>query len=245
MTNESARIILLQMLDGLDPTTGEVLPPDHLLNDATVIRALHTAVLALMDVRMPVNRNGRLNAGRAWTEMDRDALAALSRSGASMETMCEKLQRRRRGVQRQLRDMGLPLPPRRGRLPNAPARCGRRRTRNSCESCTTSDVRSRKWHANWSGACGPFTFAWSGWGCTAMRRDTQTGRAGRQKAGECAPLCDRAKSVPCGNRKGILQIRQNAAGSTPGKTKRRKKLSVRCGKPQQWTKIPMLNRPGL
>ena len=30
---------------------------------------------------------------------------------ASMETMCEKLQRRRRGVQRQLRDMGLPLPP--------------------------------------------------------------------------------------------------------------------------------------
>ena len=111
MTNESARIILLQMLDGLDPTTGEVLPPDHLLNDATVIRALHTAVLALMDVRMPVNRNGRLNAGRAWTAMDRDALAALSRSGASMETMCEKLQRRRRGVQRQLRDMGLPLPP--------------------------------------------------------------------------------------------------------------------------------------
>ena len=78
MTNESARIILLQMLDGLDPTTGEVLPPDHLLNDATVIRALHTAVLALTDishpVRAPVNRNGRLNAGRAWTEMDRDAL---------------------------------------------------------------------------------------------------------------------------------------------------------------------------
>ena len=110
MTNESARIILLQMLDGLDPTTGEVLPPDHLLNDATVIRALHTAVLALMDVRMPVNRNGRLNAGRAWTALDRDALAALSRSGASMEMMCKKLQRRR-GVERRLRDMGLPLPP--------------------------------------------------------------------------------------------------------------------------------------
>ena len=99
MTNESARIILLQMLDGLDPTTGAVLPPEHLLNDATVIRALHTAVLALTDishpVRAPVNRNGRLNAGRAWTEMDRDALAVLSRSGASMEMMCEKLQRRR------------------------------------------------------------------------------------------------------------------------------------------------------
>ena len=42
--------------------------------------------------------------------MDRDALAVLSRSGASMEMMCEKLQRRRHGVQRQLRDMGLPLP---------------------------------------------------------------------------------------------------------------------------------------
>lgn len=77
MTNESARIILLQMLDGLDPTTGEVLPPDHLLNDATVIRALHTAVLALMDVRMPVNRNGRLNAGRG---MDGDGPGRAGRS---------------------------------------------------------------------------------------------------------------------------------------------------------------------
>lgn len=74
MTNESARIILLQMLDGLDPTTGEVLPPDHLLNDATVIRALHTAVLALTDishpVRAPVNRNGAstpAGRGRRWT----------------------------------------------------------------------------------------------------------------------------------------------------------------------------------
>ena len=114
MTNESARLILLQMLDGIDPTTGEVLPGDHLLNDAAVIRALHTAVLALTDishpVRAPVNRNGRLNAGRQWTAADRDALAVLSRSGASMKMMCEKLQRRRRGVEKQLLDMGLPIP---------------------------------------------------------------------------------------------------------------------------------------
>lgn len=114
MTNESARIILLQMLDGIDPTTGEVLPGDHLLSDATVMRAIHTAVLALTDishpVRAPVNRNGRLNGGRPWTAMDRDALARLSRSGASMEMMCEKLQRRRRGVERQLRSMRLPIP---------------------------------------------------------------------------------------------------------------------------------------
>lgn len=115
MTNESARIILLQMLDGIDPTTGEVLPGDHLLSDATVMRAIHTAVLALTDishpVRAPVNRNGRLNGGRPWTAMDRDALARLSRSGASMEMMCEKLQRRRRGVERQLHAMGLLPPP--------------------------------------------------------------------------------------------------------------------------------------
>lgn len=114
MTNESARIILLQMLDGIDPTTGEVLPGDHLLSDATVMRAIHTAVLALTDishpVRAPVNRNGRLNGGRPWTAMDRDALARLSRSGASMEMMCEELQRRRRGVEKQLRSMRLPIP---------------------------------------------------------------------------------------------------------------------------------------
>ena len=115
MTNECARTILHQMLDGIDPTTGKVLPKDHLLSDATVIRALHTAVLALTDishpVRAPVNRHGRLNGGRPWTAMDRDALARLSRSGASMEMMCEKLQRRRRGVERQLHAMGLLPPP--------------------------------------------------------------------------------------------------------------------------------------
>lgn len=114
MTNESARIILHQMLDGIDPTTGKVLPKDHLLNNATVIRALHTAVLALTDVsqpvKLPVNRNGRLNASRPWTAMDQDALARLSQSGASMEMMCEELQRRRRGVEKQLRSMRLPIP---------------------------------------------------------------------------------------------------------------------------------------
>ena len=40
------------MLDGIDPTTGEVLPGDHLLSDATVMRAIHTAVLALTDISL-------------------------------------------------------------------------------------------------------------------------------------------------------------------------------------------------
>ena len=49
MKRERAIEILEALLDGANPLTGEVLPRDHVCQEADVMRALHAAVLALQD----------------------------------------------------------------------------------------------------------------------------------------------------------------------------------------------------
>ena len=48
------------------------------------------------------SKNGQLNAGRPWTEADLQQLQALHAQGVSIEEICKQLQRRPRGVERQL-----------------------------------------------------------------------------------------------------------------------------------------------
>ena len=103
MTNQTSIEILRKMINGMDPLTGEELPRDHLCNQPEVIRALHTAILAMnatpsaadslrdeplpfTEGTPPVNppddemlnkKNGLPNAGRPWTPADSDALSRL------------------------------------------------------------------------------------------------------------------------------------------------------------------------
>ena len=103
-------------MDGIDPITGEVLPKDHLCQNADVIRALHSAVLALStsDAENPEveqsiylqKKNGRLNAGRFWTEEDNQQLISLYLENVPMDEICYILQRRPRGVYNQLTYLG-------------------------------------------------------------------------------------------------------------------------------------------
>lgn len=112
MTNETAREILQIMAKGIDPITGEILPDDHLCNYPEVARALCLAIQSMSPDSpindLPVNKkNGKLNAGRPWTKEDIRELEQLQRAGTSMETICQQLQRRERGVQKQLEYLGL------------------------------------------------------------------------------------------------------------------------------------------
>lgn len=109
MTNEEARRILQCLHDGFDPITGEVLPEEHICNSAQVLRALHRAILMLSGTEEHVvpDHEGKLNAGRPWTDEDCSALRDLYRSGCSMEEICAKLHRRKRGVVKQLSRLGL------------------------------------------------------------------------------------------------------------------------------------------
>lgn len=117
MNTKDACVILETLMDGINPITGELLPEDHVCQEPEVLRALHKALMALCSMdeaaAVPetspsmVNRNGRLNAGRPWTTQDLDKLKHLYEAGTDMEEICRVLQRRRRGVERQLAGLGL------------------------------------------------------------------------------------------------------------------------------------------
>ena len=112
MTDERAMEILQLMADGVDPVTGEVLGADHLCNSPEVIRALNAAIHILS---MSSHRNCQqsscspqgLNAGRAWTNEDLCELERLYQAGLPMKELCQKLQRREKGILRQLNYLGL------------------------------------------------------------------------------------------------------------------------------------------
>ena len=114
MNAKDAYTLLETLMDGVNPITGELLPEDHVCHEPAVLRALHKALVALrnsddmpVDDTALVNRNGKLNAGRPWTQKDLDWLKQLHEAGASMEEMCHLLQRRKRGIERQLAYLGL------------------------------------------------------------------------------------------------------------------------------------------
>ena len=112
MTTDRATEILRCMANGVDPITGEILETDHPCNSPEVVRALCTAIRAMSgtdnaDTSHYVRKNVKLNAGRPWTDADLDALKSMYQDGDSMDSICAKLQRRERGVLKQLERLGL------------------------------------------------------------------------------------------------------------------------------------------
>lgn len=133
MTSQNALGILEQLLIGVHPFTGEILPDDHVFSEPDVLRALYLAILALRkdapasppvrlpaqqsaanqqpfppqsaeDVKsLPLNRkNGRPNAGRAWSREEDELLRAFCRQELTVDEICRRLDRRPRGVIRRM-----------------------------------------------------------------------------------------------------------------------------------------------
>lgn len=150
MTNARAKEILQYLADGIDPITGELLESDHLYNSPDVIRALYTAIHALSasDISEAVRhapKEGKLNAGRPWTDEDLEALELMYRKGEPMNRICEKLRRREKGVQKQLAYLGLtesPTKPQRNPSPGL-ERAGLPWTR--AEDILLKDLYIEKW----------------------------------------------------------------------------------------------------
>ena len=69
MDIKRAKEIVRVLADGVDPTTGEVLPDDSVYNKPDVIRALFTLWNAVPDDIDPLR-----NAGKPWTEIEDDKL---------------------------------------------------------------------------------------------------------------------------------------------------------------------------
>jgi hypothetical protein len=104
----TARQILRALADGVDPGTGEVLDPGSPIESAQVVRALHVA-LATMD-REVRNRDREstlpVNAGKAWTVEQDQALARLFDSGANLAEIAKEFQRTRGSIASRLVRLG-------------------------------------------------------------------------------------------------------------------------------------------
>ena len=65
-----ARKIIRSLAEGVDPTTGEVLPTENVYNQPEVIRALYT----MLEETASNQQNPFRNAGKPWTEIEDDKL---------------------------------------------------------------------------------------------------------------------------------------------------------------------------
>ena len=96
MDINKAKEILSSLAEGIDPTTGEVLPDDSVCNKGDIVRSFYAILNHLGDETnakcMPAN------AGKAWSKQDDDLLTNLYQSGTSKKDICGILQRTEAGI---------------------------------------------------------------------------------------------------------------------------------------------------
>jgi len=100
-----AKEILSTLAEGVDPTTGEVLPDNSVCNKGEVVRALYTVLNSLNEKK--AKKNMPQNAGKPWTEEDETLLIDLYRSGATKKDICNALQRTVTGIAARLVHLGI------------------------------------------------------------------------------------------------------------------------------------------
>jgi len=107
--NLQAKNVLQDLIRGVHPATGADLPPDAVLHDATVIRAL-LAALAALDAN--VAREARRQSlppsiGKPWSEEEKQQLIGEFESGMPKEAIAKTHGRTLRAIESRLEVMGL------------------------------------------------------------------------------------------------------------------------------------------
>lgn len=100
-----AKEILSALAEGVDPTTGELLPEDSVCNKGDVVRALYTVLVAL-DTKKSMREQPE-NAGKPWSQEDDNLLISLYRSGASKKDICATFKRTPTGIASRLVRLGV------------------------------------------------------------------------------------------------------------------------------------------
>ena len=99
-----AKEIVSALAEGIDPITGEVLPAEHLCNNADVVRAFY----ALLQ-QDNIAKKGKTyeNAGKKWTKEDDDLLKQLFEQGMKVSELQKRFIRSRGSIQSRLAKIGL------------------------------------------------------------------------------------------------------------------------------------------
>ena len=100
-----AKEIISTLAEGVDPTTGEVLPANSVCNKGEIVRAFYAVLNHLDDKKL--KKNLPANAGKPWTKEDEDLLVSLYRSGAPKREICKTMQRTESGVAARLVHLGI------------------------------------------------------------------------------------------------------------------------------------------
>lgn len=98
-----AKEIIECLADGVNPLTGQVLPPGDSCNQAEVIRAFHAVLSALPEKTQKPQPE---NAGKPWTSADDSRLAAMYDEGKTRKEICEYFKRSSGGIASRLVHLG-------------------------------------------------------------------------------------------------------------------------------------------
>ena len=104
MDISKAKEIISALAEGIDPTTGEVLPDNSVCNKGDVVRAFYT-VLDALD-RKP-KKNMPENAGKPWTNEEEKRLRELYSSGLSKKEISSELCRTAGSISSRLARLGI------------------------------------------------------------------------------------------------------------------------------------------
>ena len=118
MELDEAKQIVEALANGIDPTTGEVLPKESPYNDPAVIRALFTVIGSLKTVKKSkltdeLNKRGNTddgkpkNAGLPWTKELKAEVASKFRSGSTYSELARYYGRTKGAIISELTKQGL------------------------------------------------------------------------------------------------------------------------------------------
>lgn len=100
-----AKEILSALAEGVDPTTGEVLPEDSIYNKVDIIRAMYT-ILNCLETSTPKKELPQ-NAGKPWSTEDDERLKVCFESGMTKKELCTEFKRTTGSITSRLARLGL------------------------------------------------------------------------------------------------------------------------------------------
>jgi hypothetical protein len=100
-----AKAIITALAEGVDPTTGEVLPDNSVCNKGEIVRAFY-AILNHLDEKKPKS-NLPANAGKPWPAEDDAELKTCFEAGMSTKELSLKFERTSGSITSRLKHLGL------------------------------------------------------------------------------------------------------------------------------------------
>lgn len=85
MDIQRAKFIIESLADGVNPITGEILPPSDSCSQTEVCRALHAALALFSEKR---EKALPANAGKPWSDEDDKILVEMYRAGKTQKEIC-------------------------------------------------------------------------------------------------------------------------------------------------------------